>query len=144
MTARLACPWVVALSLFIAGCREPDEGPPIYPVTGRLLVDGEPAARAEVAFHRLGQPTPGLIPPFAVSEPDGTFRPSTNLSHDGAPAGDYALTVVWRKYRTVQGEDVAGEDQLSGRYSLPGKSGLKVTIHPGDNVLPPLELKMRP
>ena len=133
----------LAAGLILAGCSR-EGGPPVYSTSGKVLVDGKPAGRAEVSFFFQGQAPAGMVPPVAVTEADGTFRPSTRASHDGAPAGEYALTVVWKKYRTVQGEDVAGDDQLGGRYADPARSGLKATIHEGDNALPPLELKSRP
>lgn len=122
------------------GCRQADEGPAVYPVSGKVLVDGKPASKAEIVFHRLSGGA-ALPQPIATAEADGTFRPSTRISHDGAPAGDYALTVVWRKITTVEGEEVQGADLLRGRYSDPGRSGLKATVKEGDNTLPAIELK---
>lgn len=130
----------IALAV-LGGCGEGDEGPVVHPVSGKVLVNGKPAAKAQVSFHARGGPAGGAPPPMAITEEDGTFRPSTRYAHDGAPVGDYALTVIWPKMRVDHGEEVAGPDQLRGKYSDPGRSGLKVTIKEGENTLPPLELK---
>ena len=134
----------LTIGLSLVGCSRDEAGPAVYPTSGRVLVDGKPAGRAEVSFFLQGPAPAGMVPPVAVAELDGTFRPSTRAAHDGVPAGEYALSVVWKKYRTIQGEDVAGDDQLRGRYADPATSGLKATIRPGENALPPLDLKSRP
>lgn len=125
----------------ISGCGEAIDGPPIYPVEGKVLVDGKPAEKAEVIFHPLSGDTKGSPPPTAQVEADGTFRPSTRLAHDGAPAGEYGISIVWRKITVVEGEEIAGADILKGRFSDPKRSGLTATIKEGDNILEPFELK---
>jgi len=130
---------IVSLATF--GCSESASGPPIYPTSGKVLVDGRPAAKARVTFHVLNRPAGEALQPIAIAEEDGSFRPSTRFSYDGAPAGDYALTVVWPKVTMDQGEAIEGPDLLRGRYGDPARSGLKATIKEGENALPPIELK---
>lgn len=136
----LRLPLIVAL--LAAGCGEGDARPPVQPVAGRVLVDGKPAARARVTFHR-SPASPAAEVPYAESDADGAFRPTTRLTGDGTPAGDYDLTVIWPEIRVDHGEEVAGADRLKGRYDTPQKSNLKATIREGENTLPPLELKTR-
>ena len=83
------------------------------------------------------------IQPFAVVGPDGTFRPSTQLTADGAPAGEYRVTIVWPEIRLDQGEEIEGADRLDGVYAKVTQTQLTVSIHSGDNELPPFELKSR-
>ncbi|MDG3006703.1 hypothetical protein [Paludisphaera mucosa] len=141
MDLRRLRPALLATAVF-AGCGEPQDGPPIHPVSGRVLVDGAPAVGAEVVFHStqtLGTVTP---PPTAIVEPDGAFRPSTRTAGDGAPAGEYRLTVVWRGGPGLLADDAGGgEDRLRGRYARAETSGLQATIRPGENVIPPIDLK---
>lgn len=141
---RSPLPLVLAFALAPAalGCGGGDAGPPIHPVSGLVRVDGRPAAQARVTFHRLGGP-PTVAVPYAVADAEGAFRPSTRLTGDGAPAGEYALTVVWPEIRVDHGEEVAGRDRLGGRYGNPQTSPLKATIRAGENPLPPLDLKSR-
>lgn len=130
---------IVGLAAF--GCGGSESGPPIYPTSGKVLVDGKPAAKARVTFHALNGPAGAALQPIAIAEADGSFRPSTRLSYDGAPAGDYAVTVVWPKVTMDHGEAIEGPDLLRGRYGDPARSGLKATIKEGENDLPPLQLK---
>ena len=97
--------------------------------------------RARVSFH----PSSGSIKaaPYAEADPDGAFRPSTGLTGDGAPAGDYTVTIVWPEITVDHGEEIAGPDRLGGRYNSPRSSNLKVTVREGENSLPPFELKSR-
>lgn len=124
--------------LLASGCGRAEV--PVFPVTGKVVVDGQPAAGAEVTFHPRKAPDAKVPLPVAVAEADGTFHPSTRLAHDGAPAGDYDLTVVWRKSTVVQGEEIAGPDLLLGKYADPAASGLKATVGEGPNELPPIIL----
>ncbi len=125
--------------LVVEGCGG-EAGPTIYPVSGKVLVDGKPAAKALVTFHPSSGPPTSMIP-YAETDADGTFRPSTRLTGDGAPAGNYTLTIIWPEIKVDHGEEVSGRDRLGGKYHKPQDSNLKVTIKQGENSLPPFELK---
>lgn len=127
----------------VVGCGKGGDGPPVYPVTGKVLVDGKPAAKAEITFYPLAAAPKASPQPIATVEADGTFRPSTQLANDGAPAGEYAISIVWRKVTVVQGEEISGDDLLKGRFSDPKRSGLRVTVKEGDNTLNPFELRTK-
>ena len=83
--------------------------------------------------------------PRAKTDAQGKFVLWTYERGDGAPAGEYDVTVVWRGKLT--GDDVhpdeadAGPDKLKGRYAEPAKSGLTATIASGKNELPAFQLK---
>ncbi len=66
---------IVGLTAF--GCRDEASGPVIYPVSGKVLVDGQPAAKAQVSFHAPNAPAGEMLQPIAIAEEDGSFRPST-------------------------------------------------------------------
>jgi hypothetical protein len=146
----LACPMrlvtVASAVVLFGGCGGAPAGPKVYPIVGKVLVDGRPAHHAQVVFHAVNPPAApeGLtIRPFAVVEADGSFRPSTFLTADGAPSGDYKITITWPETRVEQGEEIAGPDRLAGVYAHPANSNLSVTVQPGENNLPPFELKGR-
>jgi hypothetical protein len=140
LAAAVAC-----LGLAAVGCGgEAEDGPPVHPVSGTIFVDGAPAAGAEVVFHPLARLPAGTPPPTAVVEADGRFRPSTRTAHDGAPAGDYAVTVVYPLPAALpDDEGGGGTDRLRGRYGTPGRTPLKAAVKPGDNVLDPIEISTR-
>src|SRR5262245_3943786 len=82
-----------ALLLVSPGCRQQPEQE-IFAVEGVLTVNGEPAANASLAFHpQSGHANP--LCPVGRTDNQGRFRLTTHSCFDGAPAGDYAVTVVW-------------------------------------------------
>ena len=100
------------------------------------MVNGKPAVGAFVLFipalESANSPDPR---PRATVGDDGSFRLSTYGTEDGAPAGDYLVTVTW----PLDGRD--DEDKLRGRYAEPGRSKLKATVKEGPTEVPPFRLK---
>ncbi|MCC9606194.1 hypothetical protein LOC68_19100 [Blastopirellula sp. JC732] len=79
----------------------------------------------------------GTIPAGKVKE-DGTFVVSTFGIEDGAPEGEFGVTVFWPQF---PGKDDPGEDRLRGKFALPTTPATMVTITKGENKLAPLDLK---
>jgi hypothetical protein len=130
---------LVALALLAAACGGPD-GPRPYPVRGVLRVNGEPAGGALVAFY-CTTPFGKTIVPSAVTDEDGSFNLTTYKPRDGAPAGDYEVTVTWPESR--HGWRVEG-DRLNRAFADPKVSGLRAHVEPtSSNELPPFELKAK-
>ncbi|HEY2840409.1 MAG TPA: hypothetical protein VGJ26_14730, partial [Pirellulales bacterium] len=133
----------IALAFACVGCGK--SGPPrktVYPVSGQVLVDGKPAEQAVVYLHPVKK-VENLGRPFGTVKADGSFQIGTYLSNDGAPAGEYAVTVVWQKNMIVEGEERSGPDQLGDRYSNPSQPIAKITVIEGENILKPIQLKKR-
>ncbi len=123
-----------------------------FPVQGRVLVDGQPAAGARVTFiPQGGSEAFRRERPIATTDPDGNFSLTTFLRGDGAPAGEYVVTVKWRTQAVAQGTQpideerrrAPAEDRLGGRYRNPEVSALRATIRPEENQLDPFELTTR-
>jgi hypothetical protein len=114
----------------------------VHPVRGTVLYKDRPATGARVVFHPLGNVESGRPLPQATVEGDGSFRLSTYMQHDGAPAGKYAVTILWPS-DAVKEEDgtPAGPDQLKGHYSDPKKTPLQVEVRAKPNELGPFHLK---
>ncbi len=126
-------------AVFAAGCAPARPEPrPTHPVSGRVLVNGKAAAGAPVTFLSTGGMTGN--PPTGTVRDDGGFRLSTYQAHDGAPEGEYVVTVVWPA-PPKPGTDDEGPDRLSGRYATTETFAAKVTVRPGNNDLPPFHLK---
>ena len=119
----------------VLACNQPQrpEKISVHPVGGRLLVGGMPAANAQVAFHVLDGPS--AYHPVGITRADGTFSLTTVARDDGAPAGDYIVTVIWPNTSIPFDECVepATHDRLYGAYSDPAKSTLRATVHLGRN-----------
>jgi hypothetical protein len=128
----------LAAALLVAGC-----GPsrkPVFPVKGQLLdAEGKPAIGAKVFFHRLGEADKNPVYPVGVVDEAGAFALTTYNAGDGAPAGDYAVTVEWRPPRASPIVAPRG-DRLQGRFADPAKSPFKATVGAQSTTLEPFRL----
>jgi predicted phosphodiesterase len=110
---------------------------PTHPVAGKVFFEGVPVPGAQVTL--VPAKAKGKGGPVGVVGPDGSFRISTYQAYDGAPAGEYRVTVVWRE-GSPGGPPPTGPNRLPPRYADPETSGLTATIGPGGTTLV-LELK---
>ena len=86
---------VGGLALGLAACRRGDHNP-VYPVTGAVFYQGKPAEGAYGYLCPIGRQRPeGTAARRPKCRQDGSFRLSTYVSYDGAPAGRYAVTIVY-------------------------------------------------
>lgn len=119
--------------LTAVGCGS--DGSTTTPVKGRVMVDGRPAANAIVTLHPAdGQPT--AMKPVGVVGPDGGFDLTTGITGDGAPPGEYRVTVSW--LRPVvnlrpgsDGDDAPPRSLLSAAYANPATTPLRATVRLG-------------
>ena len=119
----------------------------VYPVSGKVLHQGQPAAGANVIFHATdpsGNSSSVPIPRGTVRA-DGTFELSSYEEGDGAPAGTYDVTIIWPPVTAdpnADPESAGGEaDRLRGRYASPDTSGLSATVLEAKTQLEPFELE---
>ena len=135
----LAC----AFGLGGAGCSSPKDPnlKPVHPVRGQVFVKDQPAAGAFVLLIPLNEASdaPDARPRGEVGE-DGSFKLSTFGSEDGAPAGEYVVTIRWPGKVLPDGREEP-EDKLFGRYADRSKSNLRATVKEGPNELAPYKLK---
>jgi hypothetical protein len=140
--ALSALPALLAVAVLGTSCG--DGRRPVFPVRGQVLDEGKPTPGALVIFHPQGDPDPRAPRPVARVAADGSFAPTTYRTDDGAPAGDYAVTVAW--VNEVDNQNAPREEQkeprnlLPDRYGKPETSGLRVRINPGRNEVPPFLL----
>src|SRR5262249_40892081 len=126
----------------LSGCG--DGRLPVYPVRGQVFYEDKPTPGALVIFHPLNNPDPRARGLVARVRAEGSFSPTTYNTEDGAPAGEYAVTVAWVK--DVDNQNVAKEDMkeqrnlLPDRYSKAETSGLRVEVKKGSNELEPFRL----
>lgn len=115
-------------------------GQPHYVVTGSAFADGQAPVGAKVALHPLNPDDWVYLAPQGVVDETGAFEIKSVGSRAGAPAGDYAVTIVWTPL-TVSGEDIAPANNiLPADYARPDSTPLRVTIARRENRLPPMEL----
>ncbi|HZN32458.1 MAG TPA: hypothetical protein VFB80_01520 [Pirellulaceae bacterium] len=114
---------------------------------GSVLVAGKPAARATVIFHPKAPAADALAekaPPRPTGEvqADGSFTLSTYTAGDGAPAGEYTVTISWPSGSSPIGGDAdSGPDRLGGRYLNPQTSRLSAKVDAAATEVPRFELK---
>jgi hypothetical protein len=130
----------------VGGCSETDDGRlQVYPVSGKVTVNGQPVEGAEVVFYGATPDLtgPGTPAPVGTTDANGEFRLRSYDPEDGAPAGKFNVTVIWREPipPNADREMYQPKDRLQGRYSDPKKSGLTATVEEGGGELPPFELK---
>jgi hypothetical protein len=132
-----------------AGCNRADSDmKPVYPVEGSLFVKGKPAKGAAVTFHPLPLDSvrgTTLTPRATVSD-DGSFRLATYNTDDGAPEGEYAVTIYWPGKRGGNANQDADPldlppDQLGLRYTDPATSTIKIEVKAPRTHLPSIQLR---
>ena len=141
---RFAIPLFLSVTIIIplVGCGS-DGRKPVYPTKGRVAFKGQPTPHAQVSLHPVGSADKDAPHPTGKVLDDGTFLLTSYHGNDGAPAGEYTVTVQWwlstakKGSREGDGETI---NRLPARYGRPETSGLKVRIEPGDNELPVIKL----
>lgn len=116
-----------------------------FPVTGTLQVNGVPAQGAEVRFWPNSE-QPGLKYPIAPSgkvDASGRYQLTSYEGPDGAPPGDYSVTVSWPDpdWRPPGGGmPPPPPDRLMGKFSNRDKAVMEFTVVEGDNQVDPIIL----
>ena len=122
--------------------REP--GPPlaVYQATGSVTLAGQSIGGGVITLHPYRTDFQMLVKPRGTLKKDGTFTLTTFNPNDGAPAGEYLVTVTWnREVVGVDGEVGPGPNVLPLAYSSPETSSLKLKIVADEpNKLPALAL----
>lgn len=131
--------------LIAASCSSESAGRvPVFPVRGECFVNGEPAERAIVIFHPISASEPKTTNPNGRVQADGSFQLTTYESGDGAPAGDYAVTIFWPEPpKSPIAHPDMGPDRLKNRYMNPGTSKIHITVKEGENLLHPIRLDVK-
>ena len=112
----LAVALVIGLSLL--GCGG-ESGPALYPVEGLVEIEGGgTATQGEVVLTSSKYSATGII------GSDGKFKLGTNNPGDGAPVGDYQVTVMG----TSTGDYTARVRVIDEKYEAQETSGLKFTV----------------
>jgi hypothetical protein len=133
---RLAVFLVGVPLVLAAGCS--DGRKPVYPVQGQVLWKGKAPAGAQVVFHPVGQTDKESLRPAGQVDKEGKFNLTTFSAGDGAPAGDYEVTVDWWE---SPGPDMPAVNKLPAAYGKQKSTKLRATVAAGPNQLQPFELK---
>jgi hypothetical protein len=96
----------------------------VHAVRGKVFYEGTPTPEAQVVFHliqgkKMSRVADGIV------EADGSFALTTYHAFDGAPPGNYAVTVVWRESGPA---GRSGPNRLPEKYAKADTSGLRVEV----------------
>jgi len=112
----------------------------VHPASGTVTFGGKAIVGAQVTLCPLDSTFPEAVRPTAVTQADGKFQLSTYKAGDGAPSGDYKVTVIWHPLVDGEGGAVRGANALPVRYATPESSDLSVNIPEGGATLPVIDL----
>jgi hypothetical protein len=129
--------YIVLLAALLCSCSSRFKR--TYPASGKVFYEGKPAAGAKVMLFSRDDPKDPILRPMATVDEEGEFTLSSYVPEDGAPAGSYAVTVIWVP-KGFSG-NIEKANKLPMRYSDPTTSELTVTIERKDNKLEPFDLK---
>jgi hypothetical protein len=113
-----------------------------HPVHGRVMLGDRPVTDALVVFHPLQPGWQGEHKPLAYTDANGCFELMTSKPGDGAPEGEYTITVVRREVDAEGDERPNARNLLPARYADPKRSGFRFHVQPGHNVVPDLVIKV--
>ena len=93
---------------------------PTHPAAGRITVGGQPHVGATVALHRYNAETEKYVSVCdGRTDDDGRFKLTTYARFDGAPVGEYSITIT----------------KAPAVFGLPTTTTLRVPIREGENVM---------
>lgn len=130
---------VAALTLFAVGCGGTGK-PDALPAGGKVTFNKTVVpVGALVVFHPTDPNAERRMggKPFAKIKDDGTFALTTYAEGDGAPEGEYGVTIDWRppaKGAKMSLSSEGGPDgppKLNPKYGNPQQPALKATVERG-------------
>jgi hypothetical protein len=130
---------LAGLVLVLSSCGD-GQRKKVYPARGRVVdAVGKPVAGATVVFHPLDDPDDSRHKPAGTTDAEGSYALTTYLEKDGAPLGEYAVTLEWRPVRRSLSEPEQ-PDRLQGKFREAKTSPYRASIKQGDNEIPPIQL----
>jgi hypothetical protein len=129
----------LALAALCTGCGAAHK--PVYPVHGEVRVDGRPPVHALVTFHPVADDGKDAIHPTGSVDDQGHFTLTSYASGDGAPEGEYRVTVAWFLSSGRPGDDSPPANYLPGRYARADATPLRAVVRKGGVELEPFQLQ---
>lgn len=128
MRASLVCvrnSLLLLLPLAFVGCSSrADDSPPAVPVKGKVVRNGSGVKHVMVFFMKGD----GAEVASGETNANGEFQLSTYDENDGAPAGEYKVTIQpGSAEEGAEGEDVSTPEYLQ-KYSEPNATPLTATV----------------
>jgi hypothetical protein len=134
--AKLSLATLFSLSLSLTGCSDTNSQLPVFPVQGTVALKGKPLANALVALHPVDTSDPRATACRATTDVNGRFTVSTYKANDGAPVGEYKVTVECYQLKGSGSSLEPGPNILPVKYSRPTTTDLTVRVVEGTNNSP--------
>lgn len=138
------------LPVLFAGCsgETKTDRPQVFPVSGKVTFKGAPPKDAVIKLYKAENDKVAkeqILPhPKARVKDDGTFAIGTYGAGDGAPEGEYIMTITWRGEEFDNDDDNEKKDfpeLLPKEYTQPAQSKLRVTVKKDEeNVIPEITI----
>ena len=142
LTKRAGILLGLMLAPLLSGCGQAKQAwDTAYPAKGVVKYKGVPVADAEVALFPQGTSMPDTVRPRAKTAEDGSFVVWTYKPGDGAPVGNYKVTVVHHKLVEKKGVAIVQPNDLPPKYATVQSTDLVAEIGPKETEIPPIELK---
>ena len=138
-TRVILATFAAVTATMLTGCGKSDRVD-VYPTEGRILCNGKPLAGALVVLYPQGQPD-APVTPRGQTDSDGRYTLGTYSAGDGAPEGQYAVTVLHYPMQQQNGGWTAAANALPKKYASPTTTSLRAQIARGSNSLAPLVVK---
>jgi hypothetical protein len=146
---KIVCTAVMgALLMATAGCSKSQDANrvPVFPTNGTVKLEGKSPKGAWIVLHPKGAGSrsteSSAIKPHGKVGSDGTFELTSYETNDGAPAGEYTVTLELRKaLKYPNGNAGPGPNLVPKQYTRSDTSPLLVQIKPGENALPAIIVK---
>lgn len=113
---------------------------PVHPVSGSLTFQGKPLANALLVLHPKTKDPERPFSARAQTDANGAFKVTTYDQDDGAPAGEYAVTVQYYQLVGQGGSFEPGPNVLAPKLSTPETTDITVRVAEGPNTLAPIEV----
>ncbi|MCZ2343298.1 MAG: hypothetical protein LC104_16115 [Bacteroidales bacterium] len=127
-------------AFLLCGCGE-EPRPLCQPVSGVIQVNGKPTKDLLISYHPQTATPRNAIAATGRSDEEGRYTLSSFLPNDGAPPGEYTITVVWpTSFQQIGGQDFPVGDRLGGVYANKANATWKATIREGESQLPLIEI----
>lgn len=132
--------FLLMISPFLGCGGGSDHGVQLHSVTGVVLQGGQAVEGAVVALYRKDDLGSGIPVPKGVTNAAGAFAIRTFEPGDGAPVGEYAVTVRFAEEVETPDGQIVERDRFEGAYANPNKPVATVEVTSGSNRVPDIEL----
>ena len=106
------------------------------------MINGQPVGGVTVFLYSTDPNETEPTRPYATTNPDGTFTLTTTALNDGAPAGEYIVTVIYEPLDSPLSRPKGKPPAIDKKFSDPKTSPLRAKVeNKPKNVLDTLDLK---